>query len=184
VLDWKKDRANGAFTAAREKHDKTVRELFSKAGFKDDVLVEEVFCSRLLQSMINPTAGQQQSTTAFKPLPGNLEAIPVLEIDGTIRIDFSCDEKQNRESRYSGTLILDPKKFNPTWFRQAAKRHATAYKRGDDLVMELDDGSWWKSPLYLSIEYHPLANEKTPSAEDSKERFKNMLNILAGCLKE
>ena len=88
------------------------------------------------------------------------------------------------KSVYSGLFLLDPRRFSPQWFHKAAQRHVKAGKWGEGMKMELDDGTWWDSPLYLSIEYLPFGNEKAPSVEESEALLKRMLNVLAGNLKE
>ena len=113
-----------------------------------------------------------------------MEGVPVLELDGKIRIDFSNVERQDSESLYKGTFLLDPRKFNPKWFQEAAKRHVTAGKYGNGVEMILDDGSWWDSPLYLRIDYTPDKNQKIPSNEDAKTFMTEMLKVLASELKE
>ncbi len=183
VLDWKKDRESGEFATARKEYYKKLRAVFSKAGFKEELLVGDDFCSRLVLSMMKPASVSEKST-GFRPFSGKLEGTPVLELDGKIRMDFSGEEKRDYTSVYSGTFILDPRKFSPRWFREAAGHHVEVGKYGDGLAMTLDDGTWWDSPLYLNIKYTPLKNGKVPSAGESKALITAMLNVLADALKE
>lgn len=183
VLDWTKDRKSGAFAAAKNEHDKKLRTLFSGVGFKEEVVAREDFFLGFIESMLRQ-ASTQAGGGVFKPFSGKLEGTPVLELDGKIRIDFSSIERQDSESLYSGTFLLSPRKFNPKWFREAAKRHVTAGRYGNGVEMILDDGSWWNSPLYLRLEYAPSKNQKIPSGEDAKTWMSEMLKVLASDLKE
>jgi hypothetical protein len=183
VLDWTKDRKSGAFASAKKEHDKKLRTMFSGVGFKEEVVAGEDFCLGIIDTMLRQTP-TKASGDAFKPFSGKLEGTPVLELDGKIRIDFSGVERKGSESLYRGTFLLDPRKFNTKWFREAAKRHVTAGRYGNGVEMILDDGSWWDSPLYLRIEYAPDKNQKIPSDEDAKTLMTEMLKILASDLKE
>lgn len=183
VLDWTKDRKSGAFATAKKEHVKKLRTMFSAMGFKEDVVAGEDFCLGIIESMLRQTSTKANGGV-FKPFSGKLEGAPLLELDGKIRIDFSGVKKQGSESLYSGKFLLDTRKFNPKWFREAAKRHVTAGRYGKGVEMILDDGSWWDSPLYLRIEYAPDKNQKNPSDEDAKTLMTEMLKVLASKLQE
>lgn len=184
VLDWKKDRESGEFAAVKTEHYKKLRAAFSKAGFKEELLVGDDFCSRLLQSTMQVTS-EQEAATSFKPFVGKLDLTPNFELDGKIRIDFDSDEERNFRSEYQGWFSLDPRKFSPQWFHKAAKQHVEVFKHDDDsITMELDDGTSWDSPLYLSIHYAPFGKSKAPTEKESEALFTKMLNVLEKCLKE
>ena len=184
VLDWKKDRESGEFAAVKKEHYKKLRAAFSKAGFKEELLVRDDFCSRILQSMMKQ-AFAQETANSFKPFLGKLDVTPGFELDGKIRIDFGSDEVRDFRPEYIGWFSLDPRKFSPQWFRKAAKGHVEVSKWSDDgIEMKLDDGTSFHSPLYLCIKYVPFEKSNAPSEKESEALFARMLNVLAGCLKE
>ncbi len=184
VLDWKKDRESGEFTSVKKEHYNNLRSAFSKAGFKDELLVGDDFCSRILQSMMKEIHNQE-SLSSFKPFLGKLDVTPSFQLDGSIRIDFTSDEVRNFDTEYRGWFRLDPRKFNPQWFHEAAKHHVGVGKWGDDgIEMALDDGSSWKSPLYLRINYVPFDNLKIPTEKEMEATFTRMLGALEKCLKQ
>ena len=183
VLDWKKDRESGEFASAKKEHYKKLRTAFSKAGFREELLVGDDFCHRLLQSMMKMTS-EQEAATSFKPFVGELDVTPSIELDGKIRIDFNSDEVRTNRPEYRGWFSMDPRKFTSQWLREAAKDHLVVGKWGDDgIEMNLNDGTSWRSPLYLCINYVPYEKSNAPSAKDSEALFARMLNVLAGCLK-
>ncbi len=183
VLDWKKDRESGEFTSVKKEHYKKLRAAFSKAGFKDELLAGDDFCSRILQSMMKEIHGQEPGAS-FKPFLGKLDITPSFQLDGSIRIDFTSDEVRNFDTEYTGWFRLDPLKFNPQWFHEAAKNHVEVGKWGDGIEMKLDDGSSWNSPLYLCIKYVPFDKSKTPTEKESEASFARILNVLGKCLKK
>jgi len=182
VLDWKKDRESGEFASVKKEHYKRLRATFSKAGFKDELLVGDDFCSGILQSMMKVFQGQER-TNSFKPFLGKLDVTPGFELDGKIRIDFSSDEVRDFDSEYRGWFSLDPRKFSPQWFAEAAKHHVEVGKWGDDgIEMELNDGSSFDSPLYLCIKYVPFDKSMIPTVKESEALFTKVLNVLGKCL--
>jgi hypothetical protein len=183
VLDWKKDRESGEFASAKKEHYEKLRAAFSKAGFKQELLVGDDFCSRILQSIMKESQGQE-STTTFKPFLGKLDVTPYFQLDGSVRIDFTSDEVRNFDSEYRGWFRMDPRKFNPKWFSEAVKNYVEVGKWGDGIKMELDDGSSWDSPLYLSINYVPFEKSKAPTEKEAAELFARMLKVLKKCLND
>lgn len=183
VMDWKKDRESDKFTTAKKENITKARAVFSKAGFKDELLVGDDFCNRLIQSMMKMTLDKKASTL-FNPFAGKLDITPIIELDGKIRIDFTSEKNKNGRSEYTGWFSLDPRKFTPKWFRKAMKHHVKAGKWGGGIKMELDDGDSWASPLYLSINYVPIDNSNAPSEKESEELFTKMLNVLGKSMKE
>lgn len=182
VLDWKKDRESGEFSSVKKEHYKELRTAFAKAGFKDEILVGDDFCSRILQSMMKEIKALEP-VASFQPFLGKLDITPSFQLDGSIRIDFASDEVRNFDTEYTGWFRLDPRKFNPQWFHEAAKHHVKVGKWGDGVQMELDDGSSWNSPLYLCIKYVPFDKSITPTEKESKASFARMLNVIEKCLK-
>jgi hypothetical protein len=179
VLDWKKDRATGAFAAARKENFKNVRAGFAKAGFKPELLEGDDFCERLLRSMLKP-AGPDHGFATFE---GKLDVTPNVEFNGNIRIDFKSNDGQ-----YRGWWVINPGKFTPEWLRKIARNHVQAGKRGDHgLQMELDDGSSFWTPdnrLYLSINYVPDDPDKLPTIDQAKQTFAGILDTLDSWLKD
>jgi hypothetical protein len=184
VLDWKKDRESGEFASAKKEHYNKLRAAFSKAGFKDELLVGDDFCSQVLQSMMKEAHGPV-GEASFKPFVGKLKVIPFFQLDGSIRIDFTSDEVHNLRTEYRGWFRLDPRKFNPQWFHKATKNHVEVSEWGDGgIEMELDDGTSWDSPLYLCINYVPFDKSKSLTVKESVAPFTRMLDALGKCLKD
>lgn len=183
VLDWKKDKESGEFASVKKEHIEKLRAEFSKAGFKKELLVGDDFCSRILQSMMKESQGQEPATS-FKPFLGKLDVTPSFQLDGSVRIDFTSDEVRNFDNAYRGWFRMDPRKFNPKWFSEAVKDYVEVGKWGDGIKMELDDGSSWDSPLYLSINYVPFEKSKAPTEKDAAELFARMLKVLKKCLND
>lgn len=182
VLDWKKDRSNGKFDLARKENLENVRKLFAKAGFKKERLESDDFCSWLLEAMIKE-ASAKDVEDLFPTFAGKLAVFPVLQLNGSIKIEFESDKPENFPREYSGYFVLDPRKFSKTWFREAVKQHVSVGEWGEGVKMELDDGSNFDSPFFLSIEYVPFDHAKRPSKEDSEKLFRKMLGVLDGWLK-
>ena len=182
VLDWKEDRRAGKFEQARKENVEKARALFTKAGFKKELLAGDDFCSRLLDAMIRQ-ASAKDVTDSFPSFTGKLEVFPVIQLNGSIKIEFESDMPEVFPREYSGYFVLDPVKFSPEWYREAVKRDMSVWQREDGIGMELDDGSSFDAPLYLSINYAPRAQAKRPSKEDAGTVFRNMLEVLDGWLK-
>jgi hypothetical protein len=182
VLDWKKDRRAGKFEQARKENFEKTRGLFAQAGFKKELLAGDGYCSRLLQAMMKETSAKDVAGS-FHPFAGKLEVVPSIQLNGSIRIDFTSDEVRDFDNEYRGWFVLDSNRFNPAWYREAVKRHVSAGKWGDGMKMELDDGSNFDSPFYLSIIYEPFDKTKQPSKEESEKVFRNMLGVLDRWLK-
>lgn len=182
VLDWKKDRGSGKFEQARKEHFEKLRIGFAKAGFKKELLAGDDFCSRLIQAMMKETSAKGMADS-FHPFVSKVELTPGTELSGSIRIDFGSDEVRNLNNEYTGWLVLDPNKFNAEWFRKAVRQHVKTGEWGDGIQMELDDGSNFRSPLYLCIKYVPFDHAEPPSKEVSEKLFRNMLRVLDGWLK-
>ena len=181
VLDWKKDRDSGEFASVKKEHYKKLRAAFSKAGFREDLLVGDDFCSRILQSMMKETQ-RQESTSSFKPFLGKLDVTPAFGLDGKVRIDFYSDETRNSGTEYTGWFSLDPRKFSPQWFGEAAKHYVDVGNWGDDGI-EMELGSSFDSPLYVCINYVPFDKSKIPTEEEAEALFTKMLHVLGECLK-
>ena len=186
VLDWKKDRANGAFAAARKRHFKEVRSAFARAGFKPELLKGDDFCERLLRSIVKATeSGREDGFAEFK---GKLHVTPSIELNGNIRIDFTSEDSEGLETEFRGWWEINPDKFTPKWFKKTARKHVEASPWGDGLEMKLDDGSSFWGPdvcLYLCIKYVPSdKTAKLPTAEKAKEMFMKMLDNLEPWLKD
>jgi|GEM_PF-1808131 len=184
VLDWKKDRESGEFAKAKKEHYEKLRAAFSKSGFKEELLVGDDFCSRILLSMMNEP-GVQEPATSFKPFLGKLEVFPDLQLDGSVRIDFESEKDPNIGSRYKGWFRLDPRKFNPQWLSEAVEKHIEVVERGDNSTeMKMDDGSSWDSPLYLDIICYPGDKSNVPTEKEALVLFTRMLGVLKKSLKE
>ena len=184
VLDWKRDRASGAFATARKRNFQEVRSAFAKAGFKPELIKGDDFCERLLRAVVKATgSGREDGFAEFK---GKLDVTPDIEINGNIRIDFGSEDGEGREN-YQGWWVINPNKFNPAWFRKTARRHVKASPWGDGLEMELDDGSaFWDTDvrLYLCIKYVPSDKTvKLPTVEKAKQMSMKMLDNLEQWLK-
>lgn len=182
VLDWKKDRSAGKFEQARKENFEKARALFAKAGFRKELLAGDDFCSRLLEAMIKE-ASAKEVADSFPAFAGKLEVFPVIQLNGSIIIEFESDKPEEFPREFSGHFVLDPVKFSPEWYREAVKRDVSVWKREDSIKMELDDGSSFNAPLYLSINHAPLDQAKQPSKEDAEKVFRNMLGVLDGWLK-
>lgn len=177
VLDWKKDRTEGNFAKARAENFAKVRTQFVKAGFKQELLVGDDFCNRLLKAMMKETAAKDMAAS-FQPFVSKLDVTPGINLDGTIRIDFSSDEARQYRNEYTGWFSIDPSKLNPNWFRIAVKNHVTVTKLRESIVMELDDGENFQAPMYLSINYASFDKLKRPSKEDAEKLFQRILSVL------
>jgi hypothetical protein len=182
VLDWKKDRSAGKFEQARKENFEKARALFAKAGFREELLAGDDFCSRLLEAMIKE-ASAKDVEDSFPAFAGKLEVFPAIQLNGSIMIEFESDKPEGFPREFSGHFVLDPVKFSPEWYREAVKRDVSVWKREDSMKMELDDGSNFDSPFYLSIIYEPFDKTKRPSKEDAKKVFRTMLGVLDGWLK-
>jgi len=191
VLDWKKDRESGKFEAATKANFAKVRAAFEKAGFKKEMLAGDDFCDRLIGGMMNQTL-TEKAVASFHPFVGKLKIVPMISLNGVIEFSFESDElRDDRHYEYSGSFELDPRKFNAKWYRKAVGKYIAINNRGDGGVeMALDDGtllsedSTIHSPFKLTINYAPFDKAKAPSDEAAQELFTNMLDVMAGWLKE
>ena len=177
MLDWKKDRSEGKFAKATAENFAKVRTQFAKAGFKKHLLAGDGFCHRPLEDMMKETLAKD-TAASFQPFVGKLDVTPGLNLDGTIRIDFSSDETRNFHREYTVWFSIDTGKFTPEWFRMAAKQNVSIAKWGDGIKMELDDGESFNAPLYLCINYVPFDKAKTHSKADAEELFRRILGVL------
>jgi hypothetical protein len=182
VLDWKKDRSAGKFDLARKENFEKVRAGFAKAGFKQELLAGDDFCTRLLQAMMKETLAKDM-VDSFHPFAGKLDVVPSIQLNGSIRIDFVSDEVRDNDTEFRGWFVLDPHRFSPEWFRTLVKQHVEVGEWGEGVQMELDGGSHFDAPFYLSINYVPFDHAKRPSKEDSEKLFRQMLGVLDGWLK-
>lgn len=181
VLDWKKDRAEGKFEKATAENLAKLRVQFGKAGFKKELLAGDDFCKRLLGAMMKETSAKDIAAS-FQPFVGKLDVTPGIQLDGTIRIDFTSDETRDYNTEYRGWFSIDPRKLSPEWFRKATKKHVEVSKWGEGIQMEMDDGNHFRAPLRLCINYVPFDKSKRPSQEDAEKLFKRMLGVLDGWL--
>lgn len=181
VLDWKKDRSSGKFDLARKENFEKVRAGFAKAGFKQELLAGDDFCTRLLQAMMKETSAKGMADS-FHPFAGKLDEVPWVQLNGSIRIDFESGDSRASKTEFRGYFVLDPRRFSPEWFRKAVKQHVRVAELTDCINMELDDGSNFDAPFYLSIYYKPFDHAKRPSKEDSEKLFRSMLGVLDGWL--
>jgi hypothetical protein len=189
VLNWKGDRNAGKFASARKENFQKVRDAFAKAGFKEELLVGDDFCSRLLRSMMKefPADGD---AVQFSPFLGGLDVTPILCLDGTILIDFVSDKKiQHGRPQYDGRFVLDPRRFTRQWFQNARDEFVD--------VKWVDVANWMSMRLYdgstdteqeeifnLQIIYSPIEKSKVPSEDDSKKAFNRVLDALDQWLKK
>lgn len=180
VLDWKKDRSAGKFAQANQENFAKVRAAFAKAGFKDELLVGDDFCSRLLQSLMKP-ASEKAVVATFPPFVGRLDVIPGIDLDGKIRIDFQSDEVKEFDHEYQGWFSIDPAKFSPEWFHTALKEDVRISDWGDGVQMELSPT--FDSPLHFQINCEPFDKSQRPSKENAGKLFTKMLENLDGWLK-
>lgn len=181
VLNWKKDRAEGAFAAARKENFETVRTAFAKAGFKPELIKGDDFCERLIRSIVKETASGKDD--GFAEFTGKFEITPNIELNGNIRIDFYSSDSEGSPTEYRGWWVLNPNKFTPDWFKKEARKNVQVDSWGDDgIKMELDDGSsYWTSEnvLYLSINYvRSQRSPHLPTVEKAKQMFMKMLDGL------
>ncbi len=183
VLEWKKDRESGRFANARKELMQQLRKSFADVGFKEEFLVGDDFHTKLLQSIMKKTSAPE-AATSFSPFAGKLNITPNIDLNGTIRIDFSSDEVRDYNQQYTGWFSLDPKKFKPQWFHKAAKVHSSASKWGDGIQMELDDGESFESALYFKIIYEPFDKGKIPDEKAAKALLTEMLKVIGEHLKE
>jgi hypothetical protein len=181
VLDWKSDRSAGKFELAKKERLEKVRTHFAKAGFKKELLEKEDFCSRLLQSMMKETTAKGIADS-FHPFEGKLNVVPAIQLNGSIRIDFGSDIVLDHETEYTGWFVLDPNRFSPAWFRKVVNLHVDTGDWGEGVKMELDDGSSFDSPFYLSIIYEPFGNAKRPTQKEAEKLFLRMLGVMEGWL--
>jgi hypothetical protein len=185
VLDWKKDRESGEFASVKKEHFKKLRAAFFKAGFKEELLVGDDFPSRLLQSMMKQTTTPEAAAGSFQPFVGALNVIPFIELNGNIRINFQSDDLREDSPQYQGWVSLNPSRFSPRWLQGAAERYVSATVWGDHgMGMRLNDGTYFDSPLFLSINYVPHDKSKVPTVKDSETLFKRILDVFAQWLKE
>lgn len=186
VLDWKKDRESGEFASVNKEHYKKLRAAFTKAGFKEEFLVGDDFCSRLLQSIMKETLAQD-AAKSFKPFVGKLNVTPSFELNGNIRIDFTSDEVRNFGTEYTGWFVLNPSKFSREWLQTARAKHVKVNHWGNGIQMALDDGTqWWTKDgtFYLCIKYVPFEKSTLPSLDNSREVFNGILDVMDGWLAE
>ena len=177
VLDWKKDRASGAFAAARKAHFEKLRAAFTKAGFDPKMIEGDDFVKRLIGSMLNAMVADKEN--GFVKFEGDLDFVPEIQLNGGIRIDLYSDNEGVTPSVYHGWLVLNPKKFTRAWLKNEAPKHIKADDSGvHRLDMELDDGTdrWsMDNTLWIKIGY-TKANGR--SFDTAKQTMAKMLDAL------
>ncbi len=184
VLDWKKDRAKGAFIDARKRHFEEVRTAFAKAGFKPELLKGDDFCERIFRSMFKATESARDD--GFNEFKGKLDVTPYIGLNGNIRMDFRSADITG-SSQYFISWVINPDKFSPKWFKNTSRKHVEASQQLNSFVMKLDDGSVSYGPdvhLYLEIRYNSSEGAaKLPTEENAKQLFLKMLDNLEPWLK-
>lgn len=184
VLDWKNDRANGAFAAARKRNFQKVRAALAKAGFKPELIQGDDFCERLIRSLV--TSNEPKRKDGFAAFNGKLAVTPVIELNGIIWMEFDSEDAESREI-YRGWLRINPNKFSPAWFRNSGRKHLKTSIWGHGLEMEIDDGSAIYDTnvrLGLHINYLPNQTVKPLTEAEAKQMSMKMFDKLGSRLSD
>jgi hypothetical protein len=184
VLDWAKDRREGNFASARKQHIDKLRRLFLQAGFKPDLISQDDFCQRFLESLMAVTGSNQLGFDRFK---GNLDVLPKITSYGGIDFVFHSDVLLNHQYQYGCAIQINPSNFTPTWFLKSYAKHVQVGVWGNARRIKFDDGTRLlpnQSRFYFAVKYRSPEDKGLPDEESSRKLFMNMLHNLGGWLKE
>jgi hypothetical protein len=179
VLDWKKDREEGKFIAARKAHDVLLRTAFTKAGFKPEKIAGDDFCGRLVAEMM--AAVDPSHAPSFRPYVSKELVTPYIHLDGKISIGFRSDETRDYHREYDGWLTFDPPRFRPVSFRKSVLNKPHAEQSGSDLILfSLEDGQGFHNRFRLDIRYSSFdRSTPLPSQQEADAVFARMLGVLS-----
>lgn len=184
VLDWKKDREEGKFVAARKAHDALLRAAFTKAGFKPEKIAGDDFCGRLVAEMMG--AIDPSHAPSFRPYVSKELITPYIDLDGKISINFQSDETLNHHQEYNGWITFDPAKFQPVLFRKSVLNKPHTEQSGSDLILfSLEDGQGFHNRFRLDVRYSPFDTTiPLPSQKEADAAFARMLAVLSDWVDE
>jgi hypothetical protein len=175
VLDWKKDRDEGKFIAARKAHDALLRAAFAKAGFKPEKIAGDDFCNRLISEMMATI--DSSHAPSFRPYVSKEPFTPDIDLDGKISIFFQSDETTHPRTYY-GWLTFDPAKFKSSLFKKSVLNKSEVHISGSESIeFSLEDGQRFHQRLRLLISYTP--GTPLPSQEEAEAVFAHMLGVFS-----